>query len=210
MGARMFVSMNIAVIGNSGYSCELATSLAQLGHNVCVGVKEHDLALTKCLLAHADGVEVYNIEDAAADSDVIAISVPTEEVREYAYWLGDVRNTIIFDLTNAPELRSEENMNTCSAIKAITGSPHVVKGFRCTRYRELIKPLFKEQQVDSLVAGDSKKAKAMFALICRDLGFPHVVDFGDSTTIALLEEMVRCWHKLAVNTEDVQPVSVKK
>ncbi|MDR3678649.1 MAG: NAD(P)-binding domain-containing protein [Flavipsychrobacter sp.] len=214
MGYKTFVSLNIAVIGEGRKVISLAKRLANVGHNISIGWKDGGAKDQKIMGSRlGDCISFAHITDAAAEADVIIISAAASHVREIAYLLDDVRRKVIVDSTFILPEAFEENINTINAITAITGSPFVVKSFNCSGYQNLIDPLFKGQSVDSFVAGNSIKAKAVVKILARDLGYSNCYDFGNDTTIPLLEEMAKCWHNLSQRanmTKKVAGVVVKK
>lgn len=210
MGYKTFVSLNVAVIGENSKAITMAKKLATAGHAVALGCKNKELDK---LLTSKSHVEQASIEDAAAWADVIIICADPAEVREIAYLLDDVRRKVIVDATFANSENADDNVNTTNAIKAITGSPMVVKTFNCTAYREMISPLFKGQRIDMFVAGNSIKAKALVKILANDLGCKNCLDFGDDSTLPLLEEMAKCWHNMSQKEDVAQklaPVVVRK
>jgi predicted dinucleotide-binding enzyme len=208
MGYKPFVSLSIALIGNGLKVVSLARRLTVVGHIVNIGWKESDTKGVIELNSQLKNVVSFtNIAEAACNADAIIITAEAKDVREIAYMLGDVRDKIIIDSTFTIPGPLGENIHTIYALIAITGSPYVVKSFNCTGYRNLIDPLFKGLCVDSFVAGNSIKAKALVRILAQDLGYSNCYDFGDDTTIPLLEEMTICWHNLSLRENMAQKVS---
>lgn len=191
MEYRSFVSLNIAIIGNTRLSEALAMAYADAGHTIYFATTESERAGIKPGMEYIDGVHVCSIEDAAANADFVIISTRANNVREVAYWLGDVRRKVIIDLTaNVPE-GLKDNMNTIGAIKSITGSEHIVKVLSLYNHESLFSPLFGGQKVQVVLAGDSRKAKEMMKIIGRELGIEHFHDFGTAETLPLFDELCK-------------------
>lgn len=184
MAHKTFVSLNIAIIGSDKTIIPVADELENAGHELFIGY-EDDLA------------DPTIIENAAEEADVIILATDTANIRGIAYWLGDVRKKVIIDATNFMASPSSDDTNTLNAIKAITGSANVAKMYSCAGYRHVLDMFIKKMEIDMFVAGDSAKAKEVVKILASDMGFRYCHDFGNSNTIPLLEEMVRCWSNFA-------------
>lgn len=213
MGYKTFVSMNIAIVGTGKLGISVAEKLAAAGHEILIGLQEDaDDSMLQPLLDEYEQVQLCSIPYAADAADIIIIATPVAAVRETAYLLDDVRKKVIIDVTNPRGTNEESYINTMNAIKAITGSLHVVKCCNITLYKDMLAPLFNGEAVEVLMAGDSKKAKEVVKILSRDMGYHKCMDFGDNSTVPLLEEMARCWRTLAVNQQALTkvPVTVRK
>ncbi len=192
MEYRSYVSLNIAIIGNSRLSHVLATAYTQAGHAVYLAAPESAVKADFGFLVNHERLLHCSIEDAAASADFIIICTRANDVREVAYWLGDVRRKVIVDLTaNEPD-GLKDNMNTVGAIKAITGAEHIVKALSLYAHEHLFAPLFGGQKVQVVLAGDSRKAKEIMKIISRELGIDHFHDFGGGDTLPLFDELCKC------------------
>jgi len=198
MGYKKFVSMSIAVIGIGKTAETYAVRYAMAGHDVFIAPKGGENAGLDKRLAIYDNIVVCSIEDAAAVADLIIISSSPKDVREIAYWLGDVRGKVIIDATANVHTGADEQVNTLGAIKAITGSQHVVKVFSTRGYERLLKPLFQKEKIQLVLAGDSKKAKEITKILTKDLGINDFVDLGPDEAIPLFDELTKCWRNLAL------------
>ena len=195
MSYKTLVSMNIAVIGAGEYMEDFATNYALAGHEVFIAWKSAAEGKAKPTLKLCDNINICSIEDAADIADVIVISSMPKDVREIAYWLGDVRGKLIIDAT-ANISGADEYVNTFAAIKAITASAHIVKIFCTKGYEQILKPLLKTDDTQWILAGDSKKAKEATKILARDMGVDSFVDLGAADTIPLFDAMARCWQEM--------------
>lgn len=192
MEYRSFVSLNIAIIGSNRLSQVLAAAYVDAGHAVYVAAPSGGPALDTEFFSSLERAYCCSIEEAASSADFIVISTRANDVREVAYWLGDVRRKVIIDLTaNVPE-GLKDNMNTVGAIKSITGSEHIVKALSLYAHEHLFSPLFGGQKVQVVLAGDSRKAKEIMKIITRELGIEHFYDFGGLETLPLFDELCKC------------------
>jgi len=186
MAFKIFASMNIAIIGCGEISEGYAAAFALAGHNVSLAAKNGVRLCLSPALSAFDNIQVSSIEAAADQADLIIIMTPATDVREVAYWLGDVRNKVIIDATSNIHAPGEETVRTALAIGAITGAQHIVTVFHAKGYEQLLKPLFR----------DSKKAKEVTKILARELGINYCYDFGGSDTLPLFTEMTRLWRTL--------------
>lgn len=210
MDYRSFVSLNIAIIGNNKLSEILATAYAEAGHAVYMATTESERAGVRSELEYIDGIHLCSIEDAAAYADFVIISTRARDVREVAYWLGDVRRKVIIDMTaNVPE-GLMDNMNTVGAIKAITGSEHIVKVLSLYNHEAMFSPLFGGEKVQLVLAGDSRKAKEMMKIVSRELGLQQFHDFGGSEHLGLFDELCKCCRSMMkINYKTLQETPIK-
>ncbi len=201
MGYKRFASMNIAIIGLSEIAEWYAAAFIAAGHEVFIAWKDGDNANLDPALQMSDSLHVCSIEDAACIADLVVIATVPKDVREVSYWLGDVRRKVIIDATSNVFSDIDEQVKTVCAIKAITGSQHIVKAFHTKGYEHLLKPLFNGAHVELLLAGDSKKAKEITKILATDLGISNCYDFGGNDAIPLFNAMTTCWRGLIKNTK---------
>ena len=197
MEYKTFASMNIAIIGTTVVAESYALGFAKAGHEVLMAWKENTKTRLSKELSAFTNINAYSIESAAAIADLIIIATPPKDVREVSYWLGYVRRKVIIDVTCNVFAGTEEQVTTICALKAITGSSHIVKVFNTRGYEKMIRPLFFNRPVELLMAGDSKKAKAIAEILGGELGIFNCYDFGDSTDIPLFNELTRSFRNLA-------------
>jgi len=195
MGFKKLVSMNIAVIGNTPTACVYAKGFAQAGHQIFMSVAGQDNFELPAALRDNDNIHSCPIADAAS-ADIIIIATAPKQVREASYWLDDVRKKVIIDATANEHVPDAELVKTSCAIKAITGSPHVIKVFNADGYHHVLKPLFHGSHVDLIFLSDSLKAKEITKIMALELGMSAFYDFGGSECIPMFNEMTRCWRNL--------------
>ena len=159
MDYKTFVSMNIAIIGEGEIAEMYATGFALAGHDVNMAWIGSNQASACRLSRLFNNIHVSSISDASLQADLVFIATTCADVREVAYWLDDVRRKVIVDVTCNVFDDDECAVNTVNAIKAITGSQHVVKVFNTMGYEHILKPLFKGSKVELIMVSDSKKAK---------------------------------------------------
>lgn len=208
MEYKTLVTMNIAVIGNGKASQVLATKLALVGHNIIIGLKEGEKFYDRSLFDTFTNIQSCSIEEAGSIADFVIIAVPPKDVREVAYWLGDMKRKVIIDITSIYFYDLGNYINTVSAIKAISGAQHVVKCFTAVDYEEIL-PSATNDHRKVFVAGDSKKGKEVIKWMSADLDFDTCYDMGGEDAIASLEQMAITWMNGMLTQERVL-VAAKK
>ncbi len=201
MSFKRLVSMDIAIIGNTDIAAFYASQFAQQGHNIYMACCEKNNVIVRNIPDPNNRISYTSISDAANNADFIIIATVPIEVREAAYWLGDVRKKVIIDVTANVFAQDIDQVKTVCAIKAITGSPHVIKIFYTGGYENILKPLFNGSKVDLLLLSDSKKAKEITKIMAIEIGMKYFYDFGGSDNIPLFNEITKCWRKLKLQNE---------
>lgn len=197
MSYKTFASMNIAIIGMGVET--IARKFAKAGHTVFIG---NDYEYIQPLISTLPKNVIYtSILAAAQVADIIFIATTADEARHAAYQLGDVRKKVIIDYTAFMEGKPQP---TAAAIRSITSSQHVIKCFAPTGYEDLLIPNINELHADMYIAGTSKKAKAVAAIMAMDLGYKKHYDIGGNGAINMLDEMTQ--H--ASKKKPLQPVLV--
>ena len=201
---REYVSLNIAIIGNEKICEHLVASFTYSGHKVFTANKQgihsgYELPDTGC-------VYPCSIEDAADLADFIIIATPPQDVREVAYWLGDVRKKVIIDMT--ANASASGQINTVGAISSITGSLHIVIVLNIYGHEHLFTPLFGGQKPELLFAGDSLKAKVIAEVIAKELGITNCYDFGGSDRYPLFDEVANCCRSI-IDGNDKQQKAIQ-
>lgn len=207
MSFKKLVSMTIAVVGDTATGHAYAEGFARAGHKILMATpgKDHfDLPVALNLFRN---IESCSVSCAAGHADLIVLATSPLQVREASYWMNDVRRKVIVDATANEHVADSELVKTVCAIKAITGSPHVVKAFNATGYEHILKPLFNGAKVDMILMSDSLKAKEIAKIMGIELGLTTFYDFGGSENIPLFNEMTRCWRNLKLTTPLVTQLS---
>lgn len=198
MGYKTLVSMNIAIAGNGKYSVALAKGLANAGHNIFLVTMDDEDVVGDELLWQYDNICPASPEYAGAVADLVVMACHPRDVRAMAYFLDDVRQKVIVDLSSLSITPFDEYINTAAAIKAITGSAHVIKCYNRTGNENLIDP-HADSTADMIIAGSSKKGKAVVKLLAKDLQFDRCLDFGDDQMIPMLDSMSIDWQQTSLS-----------
>jgi len=207
MSFKKLVSMTIAVVGDTATSYMYAEGFARAGHQILMAVPGKDQFDLPAAFSSFDNVETCSISTAASLADLIVLATTPRQVREASYWMEDVRKKVIVDATANEHVADNELVKTVCAIKAITGSPHVIKAFNTAGYEQILKPLFNGAAVDMILLSDSLKAKEIAKIMAIELGLTSFYDFGGSENIPLFNEMTRCWRSLKLTSSPATPVT---
>jgi predicted dinucleotide-binding enzyme len=200
MGYKQLAQLCIAVIGTGKVGEALAQGLALAGHDILRAAKdEQTLELEHMLSGNPDCIELCSLESAGFLADVIIMATPMADVREMAYLLDDVKSKVIIDASEADmPVHDAQYFNSVNAIRAITGSLHVVKCFNNAAPQQTRSSKRRSGSPDMFVAGDSLKGKAVARMLASELGFTNCHDFGGNDTIPMLDELATGWSNLSI------------
>lgn len=190
--------MKIAIIGAGKVGGALAPGWAKAGHSVILGVRNPGDREVQALVAANQNLSANTVTAAAQEAEVILVSVPVSALTEVARNLGEVKNKIIIDATNAVFQKPAPYAHGVEAFKALTQCQDVVKCFNSTGFENMANPQYGDTGIDMFVAGDSAKGKQVAAQLARDLGFAECHDFGGDDKIQLLENFALAWINLAI------------
>ena len=184
--------MKITIIGTGNVGSALAEGWFKAEHQITLGVRDLNDFKGKDLL-NLQNFEVLEISQAVQNAEVIVLSVPVNALAEVCSHLNNCEDKIIIDPTNSFPSPPADFKNGFEAISALTKCKHIVKAFSNTGYQNMKSP----KGLDTFMAGDDAHAKAIAKQLAEDLGFANCHDFGDSTHVALLEQLAFCWIHLA-------------
>ena len=102
---------------------------------------------------------------------------------------------------SSPFTRFGQYINTITAIKAITGSPFVVKCYNCNGFESMLTDKKTEKPADMYLAGDSIKAKEVAKVLVRELGFDNCFDYGGDNCVEELDNLSLQWLTTSVDPQ---------
>ena len=181
--------MRIAVIGTGKMGRGFAQALAPT-HDVVVGSRDADRAAATASKTGAAGNATY--ADAAANADVVILTVPWQAMDETLGQLGDLPGTVVIDVSYPYSKREREALkgrSTAEVIQEQVPSARVFKGWNHVHARHLIDPEVDGIAASVLIAGDDPGTKDIVFAIARDMGF-HPVDAGPLRATRDLEKLV--------------------
>ena len=181
--------MRIGVIGTGKMGKGFASALAPR-HEVIVGSRDEDRARATASKVGAAGGATY--AEAAADADVVILTVPWEAMEETLAQLGELRETVVVDVSypyNKREREALKGSSTAEEIQARLPRARVFKGWNHMHARHLTEPEVEGIAASVLIAGDDRAAKDIVFEVARDMGF-HPVDVGPLKASRELERLV--------------------
>jgi len=170
--------MKIAVIGTGKVGSTLAIAFKKAGHEVVFGVRDPSGNFSGKEVATAAGIQWHSIPDAAAQADVLVLSVPAQTAHEVAAQLGNVAGKVIIDSMNAIGQKPAGYPNTAAAILANCNATDLAKCFNSTGFENMANPVYHGEKIDMFVAGNSEKAIATATTLAKDISFGEVYNFG--------------------------------
>lgn len=181
--------MRIAIIGTGKMGRGFAQALAPT-HEVVVGSRDPDRAAATASRTGAAGGATY--ADAAANADVVILTVPWTAMDQTLRQLGDLPGTVVIDVSYPYSKREREALrgrSTAEAIQQQLPSARVFKGWNHVHARHLTDPEVDGVAASVLIAGDDPEAKDIVFAMARDMGF-HPVDAGPLRATRDLEKLV--------------------
>jgi NADPH-dependent F420 reductase len=183
--------MRIAIMGGTGsFGRALAERLNALGREVVIGSRDASRATE---IAAVIGVEGAANADAAADADLVVLSVRSNAALETARALAPVLGTtpllsVASDLTFTENgvLPGRESRSLAEAIQDVVDAP-VAAGLQSLAAIHLTSPNPPEEDV--LVCGDDERAKQLSLELASRLIRGRAIDAGPLANARALEGM---------------------
>jgi predicted dinucleotide-binding enzyme len=182
--------MKIGVIGAGKMGGGFAKALAPK-HEVAIGSREPERGsmLAKEIGAARGG----SYADAAADAEVVFLTVPWTAADQTLAELGDLAGKVLVDVTNpfvGGKLQLHESSSNAEEIQRKVPKARVVKGWN-TIFAPVVNssPVFDGQAASVFLASDDDGAKEIVAGLARDMGFDPM-DAGTLTGARDLEGLM--------------------
>jgi len=199
--------MEIGVIGAGNVGGTLGRRWAQAGHTVVFGVREPNDEKMRTLLASAGAnARASRIEEVAAASAVVVLTVPWEAAHDAVCRAGDLTGKVLVDVTNPVAMGLEglqhgllvgHTTSAAEQVAAWAPGARVVKAFNTTGFGNMQDPRYGSQAATMFLCGDAAEAKAVVTQLGEDLGF-EMLDTGPLAIARLLEPLAMLWIHLAV------------
>ncbi len=182
--------MKIAIIGAGRLGSALAKRLKPHGHPITLSYSRAEAKLRE--LGASLGIAVLPPEQAAAEADVIALTVPWDAVPDALARCGQLNGKILWDCTNPlkPDYSGlQVGTDTSGGEIVAQNSPgaRVVKGV--PPFAKLLHsddPTFNGEPVEVFVCGDDVEAKRIVIGLMEQLP-ASVVDAGPLTSARFIE-----------------------
>jgi 8-hydroxy-5-deazaflavin:NADPH oxidoreductase len=182
--------MKVAIIGTGRMGRGFATALAPK-HEVTVGSRDPNRARKVAAATGAARGATY--AEAAADAEVVILTVPWEAMDDTLRQLGELNETVVVDVS-FPYRKAEreallKGSSTAEEIQKRLPRARVVKGWNHVHAQHLTAPEVDGIAASVLIAGDDPEAKQIVSTLAKDMGF-HPVDVGPLKATRELERLV--------------------
>jgi 8-hydroxy-5-deazaflavin:NADPH oxidoreductase len=182
-------AVKVAIIGTGKMGRGFAIALAAK-HEVTVGSRDPDRARQVASATGATRGATY--AEAAADAEVVILTVPWEAMDDTLRQLGELDETVVVDVSY-PYRKSErealKGTSTAEEIQKRLPRARVFKGWNHVHARHLTAPEVDGIAASVLIAGDDPQAKQTVFALAADMGF-HPVDVGPLKATRELERLV--------------------
>jgi 8-hydroxy-5-deazaflavin:NADPH oxidoreductase len=184
-------AVKVAIIGTGRMGRGFATALAPK-HQVIVGSRDPNRARHVASATGATRGATY--AEAAADAEVVILTVPWNAIEETLRQLGELKQTVVIDVSfpyrkSEREALLEKGSSTAEQIQKRLPRARVVKGWNHVHARHLTTPEVEGIAASVLIAGDDPQAKQTVFTLATDMGF-HPVDVGPLKATRELERLV--------------------
>ena len=211
--------MNIAVLGTGPVGQTVAGKLAELGHDVTVGTRDVEAALTRTELdafgnppfpdwsKEHDEVRVATMSAAVAGADLVvnatngaasisALEGAGEENLKSKVLL-DIANPLDFSQGMPPSLLVSNTDSLGEQIQKRFPEARVVKALNTMNAYLMVDPSqVAEGDHTVFVSGNDADAKAVVTDLLRSFGWVDIVDLGDISTARGTEMLLPIWVRL--------------
>jgi 8-hydroxy-5-deazaflavin:NADPH oxidoreductase len=182
-------AVKVAIIGTGKMGRGFAIALAPK-HEVTVGSRDPDRARQVASATGATRGATY--AEAAADAEVVILTVPWEAMDDTLRQLGELNETVVVDVSY-PYRKSErealKGTSTAEEIQKRLPRARVLKGWNHVHARHVTAPEVDGIAASVLIAGDDPQAKQTVFALAADMGF-HPVDVGPLKATRELERLV--------------------
>jgi NADPH-dependent F420 reductase len=181
--------MRIAIIGTGKMGRGFAEALAPV-HEVIVGSRDPERA--RAVASRLGAAAGASYAEAVADADVVILTVPWSGMDETLAQVGELKGTVVVDVSypyNKREREALKGRSTAEAIQERLPAAKVFKGWNHVHAKHLAAPEVDGIAASVLIAGDDPKGKEAVFALARDIGF-HPVDAGPLKATRDLEKLV--------------------
>jgi NADPH-dependent F420 reductase len=181
--------VKVAIIGTGRMGRGFATALAPT-HEVTVGSRDPDRARKAAAKTGAARGATY--AEAAADAEVVILTVPWAAMDDTLGQLGELPDTVVVDVSYPSRKQEREALkgsSTAEQVQQRRPRARVVKGWNHVHAQHLTAPEVNGIAASVLIAGDDPEAKQTVSALAADMGF-HPVDVGPLKATRDLERLV--------------------
>jgi len=187
--------LNMAIIGAGNVGGRLAVQFAKAGHNISLGVRNvQKPEVQQLLAAMPNNLVAMGVQEAAANANVLVLSVPFKALQDCLDALGPQPGKLIIDTINAS---FRGGSGVWAAIEKTLQTDRIVKAFNTIGAENLDNLNFEGQKADQFLCGNYAEDKALVAELSHQIGFGAVHDVGGKEAEQLIEQLALLWGKLA-------------
>lgn len=190
--------MEVSIVGLGNVGGALARSFARVGYRVYAGVRDEKEADRAEMENYHKNISIHLMDDVGEKASTIFFCVTPPAITEVCRRIGSLEDKLIVDTMNCLHSHPEGYSDTFEALSDLYPQCSVVKAFNATGYENILHPNFGSMAIDTFMAGNDIHAKHLVHRMATDLGFAECYDFGDASTVHLLEELARIWVNLAL------------
>lgn len=189
--------MKIAVIGTGSVGGTLGRRWAELGHDVCFGVRDLADTAANTLVKESKGrAKLASVREACAGADVVVLATPYSANAAAIPSAGDLSGKILIDATNPIgadfALALGFDRSGAEEVAKLARGARVYKAMNQVGFEVMSDPAFAAGKPVMFVAGDEPKGKEVVLRLVDALGF-EAVDAGELTVARLLEPYAMLW-----------------
>ena len=194
--------MKLAILGAGSVGSTLGRVWAKQGHTVIFGVRDVNVPKVQTLLAEiGTNAEAAPLAEAAAQAEVIILTVTWDAIPEVVKTVGKLDGKILLDCTNplvGNQLDAALNTTQSGSEQVAAWFPGatVVKIFNQIGWETVANPQYGTEAATMFYAGDDAQAKQIAAQLASDLGF-EPIDAGSLAVSKFLETLAVFWGRLA-------------
>jgi len=198
--------MKLAILGAGSVGSTLGRAWAKQGHTVIFGVRDRNAPKVQTLLTEVGAnAQATTLTDAAAQADVVVLTVTWDAMPEVVEALGDLNGKVLLDCTNplvGNQLDAALNLTQSGGeqVAAWFSGARVVKIFNQVGWETMANPQYGAEAATMFYAGDDATAKQIAAQLASELGF-EPIDAGSLQASKFLETLAILWGQLAYGQE---------
>jgi len=199
--------MKYGVLGTGQVGQELATKLASLGNEVCMGSRSQESQEAKTWLERVGKKgKIGTFAEAARFGEVIVNCTQGAHSLEALRLVDkkDLNGKILIDVANPLDLSRgmPPILSICNAdslaesIQREFPEARVVKALNTVNCRVMTDPKRVPGDHDLFICGNDDAAKKTITALLREFGWKSIVDLGDITNARATEQLMPIWIRL--------------
>ena len=193
IGPASAAAETVAMIGTGNVGAALGRRFAENGHKIFYGSRDPAAAdVRELVAATGNGAVAVTQAEAAAQADIVVLTVPWSAAEDVVRALPDLRGKIVVDPTN-PRVTASDGFadypiedSNAERIARLAPGAHVVKAFSTLGAETMLDPKLAGGPVTVPVVGDDRAAKQRIVALAREIGL-EAVDVGPLRHARIIE-----------------------